>query len=103
MASFFNPYHQRIEEICKTFRVKSLFAFGSAVRDELTAESDIDFLVDIAEKDPFRYTEYYFGLKNKLEQLFSRPVDLLENNSLKNPYLKGHIEKTKVLLYGAWH
>ena len=70
------------------------------VRDELTADSDIDLLVDIETSDPFEYTDNYFNLLEQLQQLFKRPIDLLESRGLKNRLLKAEIDKTKVPLYG---
>lgn len=100
MESFIRTYQNPLENICKAHQVKSLFAFGSLVRNEMNPDSDIDLLVEIAEQDPFRYSDCYFELKNKLEILFGRTVDLLEKKSLRNPYLKNEIDSTKVLLYG---
>ena len=38
--------------------------------------------------------------KFQLEDIFNRPVDLLEDKALKNPFLKRQIDNTKVLVYG---
>jgi len=80
--------------------VNTLFAFGSVVTDELRKDSDIDLLVDIDDKDPLIYADNYFELKFQLEDILKRPVDLLEDKSLKNPFLKKQIDNTKVLIYG---
>ena len=36
---------------------------------------------------------------NGLEKIFQRPVDLLTENSLRNPYLRAEVERTKQLIY----
>ncbi len=95
-----NLHFNRIRQLCKKNKVRTLFAFGSFIQGNYTSESDIDLLVDIDESDPLSYADYYFDLKFKLELIFNRPVDLLELRTLKNPYLKDEIDKTKVLLYG---
>jgi uncharacterized protein len=77
-----------------------LFAFGSAITDNLRIDSDIDFVVDIADNDPISYTEKYYNLKSEFEQLFKRQIDLLEHRAIKNPFLKEKIDQTKVLIYG---
>ena len=97
---FFEGKRQSIERLCSENKVRSLFAFGSVVRDELTKDSDIDLLVDIESTDPFEYTDNYFKLLEQLELLFNRPIDLLESRGLKNRILKAEIDKTKVPLYG---
>lgn len=97
---FFEGKLQSIERLCSENKVRSLFAFGSVVRDELTKDSDIDLLVDIESTDPFEYTDNYFKLLEQLELLFKRPIDLLESRGLKNRILKAEIDRTKVPLYG---
>lgn len=91
---------EQIKKLCLKNRVKSLFVFGSVLTDRFNVDSDIDLIVDIDEKDPISYSDYYFNLKVQLESLFKRQIDLLESKSLKNPYLKEEIDKTKVLIYG---
>ena len=91
---------EQIKKLCLKNRVKSLFVFGSVLTDRFNGDSDIDLIVDIDEKDPISYSDYYFKLKVQLENLFKRQIDLLESKSLKNPYLKEQIDKTKVLIYG---
>jgi predicted nucleotidyltransferase len=91
---------EEIEKLCIVNRVKSLFAFGSVTTDKFNQESDIDLIVDIDEKNPLRYCDYYFNLKLKLEELLKTRIDLLEEKSLKNEYFLNQIEKTKVLIYG---
>jgi len=90
----------QIRKLCGSYKVNSLFAFGSVVSDNFKSDSDIDMVVDIDAKDPLTYSDNYFNLKFQLEQLFKRKIDLLEQNAIKNPYLINQIEETKVLLYG---
>lgn len=91
---------EQIKQLCNTYHVRSLFAFGSVVSDRLKAGSDIDLIVDIDSKDPLDYSDNYFGLKFQLENILKRPVDLLEDKALRNPFLKEQINNTKVLFYG---
>jgi predicted nucleotidyltransferase len=91
---------EQIKQLCNAYHVKSLFAFGSIVSDKLKATSDIDLIVDIDSKDPIDYSDNYFALKFQLENILKRPIDLLEDKALKNPFLKKQIDNTKVLVYG---
>ena len=91
---------EQIKRLCSIHSVKSLFAFGSVVSDTLKSTSDIDLLVDIDSKNPIDYSDNYFELKFQLEHILKRQVDLLEDKSLKNPFLKKQIDNTKVLIYG---
>lgn len=95
-----DSYMTQIKRLCSSNKVKSLFAFGSVITDRFNSSSDIDLVVDIDDPDPISYSEKYFNLKFQLEKLFNRNVDLLEQKSLKNPYLIEEIDQTKVLVYG---
>ena len=48
---------------------------------------------------PFDYAESYFNLKFALQELFKRPIDLLENKAIKNPYIRSNIDGSKSLTY----
>jgi len=91
---------REIEKLCNSNKVKSLFAFGSITKDSFNINSDIDLVVDIDDNDPISYADKYFSFKFQLEQLPKRQIDLLEQKSIKNPYLKQKIEQTKVMVYG---
>lgn len=90
-----------IKQLCLSNKVKSLFAFGSITTNKFNPESDIDFVVEIDEKDPVSYSENYFNLKFQLEKLLQRQIDLLEQKAIRNQYLKNEIDKSKVLIYGS--
>lgn len=92
---------EEIKELCKKNKVKSLFAFGSITRADFNEKSDVDLLVDFYENDPFSYTDLYFNLKTKLENLLKRQVDLLEERAIKNTLFKKQLDITKVKIYGA--
>ena len=91
---------EQIKKLCKANKVKSLFAFGSVTRDDFNEFSDIDLVVDFNEKDPFKYTDLYFSLKSKLEEILKRQVDLLEERAIRNKIFKQQLENTKVKIYG---
>ena len=64
-------------------------------------QSDIDFLVEFSEVHPLGAFERYFGLREALERLFHRSVDLIEERAIRNPYFREAIERDRVLLYGT--
>lgn len=98
---YLDNYIDQIRTLCDQNKVKRLFVFGSVLTDRFNESSDVDLLVDIAQPDPFDYAESYFDLKFKLQDLLKRPVDLLEEKSLKNSYLIENINQTKKLIYEA--
>jgi len=99
LMKFLATYTDQIKQLCKLHHVRTLFAFGSVVADNLKPSSDIDFLVDIDADDPLIYSDHYFDLKFQLEHIFQRPIDLLEEKAIKNPFLKNQINQTKAVLY----
>jgi predicted nucleotidyltransferase len=42
---------------------------------------------------------WYFDLKFALQDLLRRPMDLLENKAIKNPYIRKNIDRSKSLVY----
>jgi hypothetical protein len=101
--NFLEKYKPEIQQLCKGNKVKHLYSFGSVNTAHFNNESDIDLLVDFSVDDPLEYADHYFTVKFALEKILNRPVDLLENKALKNPFLKESINKSKVMIYGALH
>jgi len=92
----------QIDELCRLFHVKRLELFGSAARGGFDPDSsDLDFLVEFAAVAPGDYADAYFSLKEALETLFGRAVDLVTAPSVVNPYLRDSIEATRQPLYAA--
>ncbi|HCZ35009.1 MAG TPA: nucleotidyltransferase [Cytophagales bacterium] len=89
-----------VVQLLKKHKVKRAYAFGSAVDGNFTTASDIDLLIAFEDNlDPVEYGVQYFELADQLELLLKRPVDLVTELSLKNPYFISSINKSKVPLY----
>jgi hypothetical protein len=87
-------------ELCRSHRVDKIYAFGSSITDHFDPEkSDIDIVVKVDIDDPIDRGEALLSLWDKLESLFKRKVDLLTEESIRNPYLKANINRTKKLIY----
>ena len=89
-----------IRDLCSRHKVRRLFVFGSLLTDKFKKNSDIDLVVEFQDVDLYEYADNYFDLKESLEILFKRNVDLLEEKAIKNPYLKQSIDSSKQLVYG---
>lgn len=89
-----NELRPAISELCRRLGIRRLDVFGSATTDQFTADSDVDVLVQF-ERDPGDLFNRYFDLKEGLEQIFGRPVDVVVEESLKNPYFKLAIEQMR--------
>ena len=80
--------------------VRKFYLFGSALSSRFDEKcSDIDVLVETENITSEEKGEYLITLWEDLEKLFNRKVDLLTENSLKNPFLISEIEQTKKLIY----
>ena len=94
--------HEELRELCRRFHVRRLDLFGSAAREDFDpARSDLDFLVEFQPAPPGGYADAFFGLKESLEQLFGRPVDLVAAAAIRNPFFRESVEGAKVPLYAA--
>jgi predicted nucleotidyltransferase len=92
---------EQVIQLCKVYDIDEMYIFGSAVAGVSSAQSDIDFLISFKDIPVEKYTNNYFDLHYKLEELFSCSIDLITVNSVSNPYLIESIEETKELLYAA--
>jgi len=98
--NFISQNIELINALCKSHKVKRLYAFGSVLTDKFNDQSDIDLIVDFSDIQLLDYADNYFDFKFSLEDILKRPVDLLEEKAIKNPYFKKAIEKNKQLIYG---
>jgi len=92
---------KEIQLLCEKYEIKTMYVFGSASTGRFNESSDIDILISF-QNIPFdRYTDNYFEVHYKLEELLGRKVDLITENSLSNPFFIESVEETKQLLYAA--
>ena len=89
-----------ISKLCEIHKVKTLYAFGSVLTEKFNAESDIDLIVDFEHLDVLDYADNYFDLKFSLQEILKRPIDLLEDKAIKNPYFRKSINQQRQLIYG---
>jgi predicted nucleotidyltransferase len=95
-------HRQELQALCRRFHVRRLDLFGSAARGGFDPEhSDVDFIVEF-DRGPSQHPfDAYFGLKEGLEALLGRKVDLVELSAVRNPYLKASIEQSRENVYAA--
>lgn len=100
MATVLDPHLSELRDLCRRYAVARLDLFGSATNDSFDPErSDLDFLVEFEDLPPVQYAEAYFSLKESLESLFGRRVDLLTEASLENPYLRARVYQEREQVY----
>lgn len=93
-------HKQELRNLCEKFHVAELYVFGSVAKNSFNKESDIDFLVRFVGVDPIEYFDNYMDLKSALTYLYSREIDLVEIQTIKNPILKRASDRDKIKLYG---
>jgi hypothetical protein len=93
-------HKQEVINLCKAHGVILLYAFGSSIKENFTENSDIDLLVTFGNVELKNYFSNFLDLKEKLESVFHRKVDLVEEQTVKNPILKNSINRTRQLIYG---
>ncbi|HXA25879.1 MAG TPA: nucleotidyltransferase domain-containing protein [Acetobacteraceae bacterium] len=91
-----------IAELCRRFHVDRLDVFGSAARgsDFDPARSDVDLLVTYL-PDHQPDIAAYQDLRDALEALLGRPVDLVMDAAVENPFIRAGIERSRQAIYGA--
>ena len=91
-----------LKRLCLTYGVRRLDLFGSASTGLFDPDgSDLDFLVEFQPAAFDAYADAYFGLLEALSRLFGRPVDLVVESAIKNPYFRQSVERTRTLIYEA--
>ncbi len=89
-----------ITALCQELHVERLDFFGSATGETFGPASDVDVLVEF-DPDQGDLFNRYFALKERLEALFDRPVDVVTARALRNPYFSAAVEQSRVHVYAA--
>ena len=94
----------KIASLCKKYKVKCLYVFGSILTDRFNSNSDIDFSVDFdkekIEADKTDWADLFFDFIHELEQLLDRKIDMVIEDGISNHYFRKELDNTKKLIYG---
>lgn len=91
-----------IRTLCERHRVRRLYLIGSAATDEFDAgRSDVDFMVESEPHERRGFDDVYFVLREGLENVLGRKIDLIERHCVRNPVVIHSMETHKVPLYAA--
>ena|SRR5260221_5603950 len=88
-----------IRKLCSDHKVKQLYVFGSVLTNKFNKGSDVDLVVDFDPIDISLYADNYFDLKFSLQNILKRPIDLLEEKAIKNPYFRQNLNQQRRLIY----
>lgn len=94
----------KIFELCRKYRVKKLYVFGSILTNHFNDDSDVDFSVDFdkesIERDRLDWADLFFGFVGEMEKLLKRKVDMIFDSHISNKVFKDELDNTKLLIYG---
>ena len=96
----FEKHKNDINRLCSAHNVRQLYAFGSVLTEKFNNDSVIDLVVNFEPIDVSLYADNYYDFKFSLQDILNRPVDLLEEKAIKNPYFKESINQQTQLIYG---
>ncbi|HSB69289.1 MAG TPA: nucleotidyltransferase domain-containing protein [Candidatus Methylomirabilis sp.] len=89
---------ERLAEFCRRWKITELCLFGSVLREDFRPESDVDLLVTFAPDTEWRFDDL-LDMKEELEKLFGRAVDLIERrlveaseNYIRRKHILSHLE-----------
>jgi predicted nucleotidyltransferase len=88
----------KIADFCHRWKITELALFGSVLRDDFRPDSDIDVLVTFGPDTSWRFYDLV-SMKDELEAMFGRPVDLIEKrlverseNYIRRKHILNHME-----------
>ena len=91
----------KIIALCKKYKVKTLYVFGSILTPRFNENSDVDFSATFNhDPDPLVAGENFMNFYMDLEDLMGRRIDLVDEDFLRNKYFIEELNETKHLIYG---
>lgn len=88
----------KLQEFSYKWRIVRLILFGSVLRDDFGPQSDVDVMVDFAKGERIDLFDIV-TMKDELEKMFGRSVDIVENGTIRNPYRKKSIAENTEVIY----
>jgi predicted nucleotidyltransferase len=92
--------HKKIEDFCIRWKISEMALFGSVLSEEFRPESDIDVLVTFTPDSEWGLFEFV-DMIDELKSIFGRKVDLVEKDSLRNPFRREAILSSNEVIYAA--
>ncbi len=100
--SFFSTVPvDKVADFCRRWKIQELALFGSALRENFRADSDLDFMATFAADADWSLLDHV-QMQLELERLFHRPVDLISRRALEqshNRLLREEILGTARILF----
>jgi predicted nucleotidyltransferase len=100
VAEFVAQPPDKLDALCRRWKISKLCLFGSQARGDARLDSDIDLLIEYA-PDADWSLFYVARLRDEMAELFGRPVDLVRERNVTNPYRLATIRRDRRPLYGV--
>jgi uncharacterized protein len=99
-----NPHldvtYEQIADFSRRWDVTEFALFGSVVRDDFRPDSDVDVMVTFA-PDSHASLWDIVEMKDELEEIFGREVDIMTKHEIRNPFRRRSIERDLTVVYAA--
>ena len=89
-----------ISGFCHKWQIEELALFGSVLRDDFSPASDVDVLLTFLPEARVSLFDFV-DMKEELERIFQRKVDLVSKGGLRNPFRRHEILNTRQVVYAA--
>ena len=100
MESQLSGKQTAVAALCRRYGVTRLEVFGSAaVGDFDAARSDYDFIACFSPQSGVSMARRFLGFSEALEQLLGRPVDLMTDHAIENPFLRSAVNASRKTVY----
>jgi len=100
ILSRLNVSAETIASFCRRWKIVEFGVFGSAARDEMRADSDVDVMVQFAPDAKWSLFDIG-GMQQHLVEIFGRDVDLVEKGPIANPFKRHTITRDLTVIYAA--
>jgi predicted nucleotidyltransferase len=93
-------HRDAIRALCQQYGVRRLDLFGSVATGAFdAATSDLDFVATFTDTRSPGYVDRYLAFAEALETLFARPVDVITERSIRNPYFRQAVAASRQPIY----
>lgn len=91
---------EKIEDFCRRWKIKEMAIFGSVLREDFGPESDVDFLVTFVKHARWSLFDWVEMIE-ELKKITGREIDLVDRESIRNPFRRRSILARMEVIYGA--
>ena len=90
----------KIIAFCHKWKIKEFSLFGSVLRKDFRPDSDVDVMVSFEENAGWDLFDIV-DMKEELQTIFAREVDIVEKGAIRNPFRRQSIMTHREVLYAA--